>query len=132
MSRLESFYTAKISNIMEESGPYGSYWRFNFTNSKGGCIDAESALVFLHKHVLDSELGKFQGLVWAKRPKKVPVVFSRNEVKAIMDNMHGTYFLMAILLYGSGLRTTGGLDKVCYTKTEFVWHVPLGRASHIT
>jgi len=64
------------------------------------------AIVFLYKHVLNRELGKFQALVWAKKPKKIPVVFSRDEVRSVLEQMNGTYRLMAMLLYGSGLRLT--------------------------
>ncbi|RKY55527.1 MAG: hypothetical protein DRP89_03140 [Candidatus Neomarinimicrobiota bacterium] len=62
------------------------------------------AIVFLYKHVLKIDLENFGDFVWAKKSKKIPVVFSPNEVKAIMDHLIGTYKLMALLLYGSGLR----------------------------
>ena len=43
-------------------------------------------------------------MVWAKKPKKLPVVFSKDEVREIIKNMCGTYRLMAMLLYGTGIR----------------------------
>ena len=61
------------------------------------------AIVFLYKHVLKKDLGDIE-LIWAKRAKKLPVVFTRKEVKLILDNMHGMYWIMANLLYGAGLR----------------------------
>jgi integron integrase len=62
------------------------------------------ALVFLYKHVLGKNLGDFGELIWAKKPLRVPVVFTRSEVKAVMENLDGNYWIMAMLLYGSGLR----------------------------
>ena len=62
------------------------------------------AIVFLYKHVLKKDLGDFGELVWAKKPKRVPVVFTRDEIKSIMDHLDGVHRIMAMLLYGSGLR----------------------------
>ena len=62
------------------------------------------ALVFLYKHVLNKPLGDFEGLVWAKKPKRLPVVLTRDEVKRVLAMMHGTKLLMGRLLYGGGLR----------------------------
>lgn len=62
------------------------------------------AVVFLYKQVLKKDLGDFGPLVRAKKPKKIPVVFTRDEVKVIMDHLTGTYWIMAMLLYGVGLR----------------------------
>jgi len=62
------------------------------------------ALVFLYKHVLNKPLGDFEGLVWAKKPKRLPVVLTRDEVKRVLAGMHGTKLLMGRLLYGGGLR----------------------------
>jgi integron integrase len=65
---------------------------------------ALNALLFLHKHVLGRELGMVDGVVRAKRPVRVPVVLSKQEVRAILGQMSGAPKLMAALLYGSGLR----------------------------
>jgi len=62
------------------------------------------SLMFLYKKVLGFDLGELESIVWAKRPSKLPVVLSRPEVKAIMSHLKGTYWLIAQLLYGSGLR----------------------------
>lgn len=62
------------------------------------------AIVFLYKHVLNKALGEFTKIVWAKRPKRLPVVLSREEVKEILENISGTIWLVVSLLYGSGLR----------------------------
>jgi integron integrase len=63
------------------------------------------AIVYLYKHVLKTELGDFgKDLIWAKKTKHIPVVFTREEVRMIMENLHGMHWVMAMLLYGSGLR----------------------------
>jgi integron integrase len=61
------------------------------------------SIIFLYKQVLKKEINEIE-IVWAKKPKKLPVVFSRKEVKAIMNQLTGVNWIMANLLYGSGLR----------------------------
>src|SRR5262249_739897 len=65
---------------------------------------ALSALLFLYKQVLKQDIGWLQGVERAKRPSRLPVVLTRDEVHKIFARMHGTSRLMAALLYGSGLR----------------------------
>src|SRR5947208_402068 len=65
---------------------------------------ALSALLFLYKEVLKQEIGWIEGVERAKRPVRLPVVLTRDEVREIFAHLHGTYKLMAGLLYGSGLR----------------------------
>lgn len=65
---------------------------------------ALSALLFLYKEVLKQEIGWLDGVERAKRPARLPVVLTRDEVKKIFAQLHGTHRLMAGLLYGSGLR----------------------------
>lgn len=62
------------------------------------------AILFLYKHVLKHDIGRLDDVVRAKRPKKLPAVFSREEVKAVLNGLSGTPWIMACLLYGSGLR----------------------------
>ena len=65
---------------------------------------ALSALLFLYKHVLNIELDWIDGVVRAKRPKRLPVVLTRDEVNRILRAMKGTNALLARLLYGTGMR----------------------------
>ena len=65
---------------------------------------AKSALLFLYKEVLGSELPWLDNVENAKRPQRLPVVLTRTEVDAVLSRMHGTNGLIARLLYGSGLR----------------------------
>jgi integron integrase len=65
---------------------------------------ALSALLFLYKEVLKQEIGWLEGVERAKPSARLPVVLTRDEVHKIFAQLHGTYRLMAGLLYGSGLR----------------------------
>ena len=65
---------------------------------------ALNAIVFLYKHVLHKELGDFVDISWSRRPKRLPVVLNREEVQALLVGLHGRDWIMASLLYGSGLR----------------------------
>lgn len=65
---------------------------------------AMCAIVFLYKQVLERDLGEFENLTWAKRPAKLPEVFTVDEIDNVMNKIEGIYKLMAILMYGAGLR----------------------------
>ena len=65
---------------------------------------AFSALLFLYQAVLDVDPGRIEGVVRAKRPRRLPVVLTRREARAVLDELEGTPRLVAGLLYGSGLR----------------------------
>ncbi len=65
---------------------------------------ALSALLFLYREVLQQELPWMDDIRRAKRPERLPVVLSREEVAALLAEMTGVSWLMASLLYGSGLR----------------------------
>jgi len=62
------------------------------------------AILFLYKEVLKMEIGEIEGLVWAKKPSKIPVVFTRDEARRVIEQLNGDYKLMVLLLYGAGLR----------------------------
>jgi integron integrase len=65
---------------------------------------ALSALLFLYRTVLGTDLPWLDDLVRARRPARLPVVLTRDEVRAVIRQLHGAPRLMAILMYGSGLR----------------------------
>jgi integron integrase len=65
---------------------------------------ALSALLFLYREVLGVELPWLADVVRAKRPQYVPVVLTREEVRAVLRHLDGVSRLMALLLYGGGLR----------------------------
>jgi len=69
---------------------------------------AASALRFLYQEVLGRQFARPAGIVHAKAPGRVPVVLTR-EVRAVLGRMRGTARLVALLLYGSGLRVLEAL-----------------------
>lgn len=70
---------------------------------------AMQALLFLYHRVLERDPGDLSGLVRARRPKKMPVVLSRDETTRLMGALEGTHRLIAQLLYGTGMRLLEGL-----------------------
>jgi len=65
---------------------------------------ALSAILFLYQRVLDKPLEWVNPAVRAKKPKRLPVVLTREEAKTILDLMNGVPKLVATLLYGAALR----------------------------
>lgn len=65
---------------------------------------ALSALLFLYREVLQMDLPWLENIQRAKRPQRLPVVLSRDEVARLLSEMDGVTWLMASLLYGAGLR----------------------------
>jgi len=65
---------------------------------------ALAALLFLYRHVLEIDLPWLDELVRASRPRRLPVVLTREEVHRVLPCLSGTPRLMALLMYGSGLR----------------------------
>ena len=64
------------------------------------------ALLFLYRHVLQGEFPQLENVERAKRPARLPVVLTREEVRAVLGTLREPYRLMASLLYGSGLRVS--------------------------
>jgi site-specific recombinase XerD len=65
---------------------------------------AKSALLFLYREVLAIELPWLENVEQAKTPKRLPVVLNREEIQAILSRLQGTNWLVASLLYGTGMR----------------------------
>jgi integron integrase len=65
---------------------------------------ALAAILFLYREVLGQELEWMDGVTRAKKPKRLPVVLSREEVQSLLDLMQGRTGLIARLLYGTGMR----------------------------
>jgi integron integrase len=65
---------------------------------------ALNALLFLYKVVLGRPLGNLHGLVHAKRPERLPVVLTTDEVARLLECIDDAHWLPACLMYGSGLR----------------------------
>ena len=94
------------------------------------------AIVFLYKHVLKQELGNLGDMVWAKKPKKLPVVLTQEEVKAVLAHLCGVNWIMAMLLYGSGLRLLECLrlrvQDVDFNYSQIVVREPKGNVDRVT
>ena len=65
---------------------------------------ALNALVFLYRELLQSPLGKMETFARAKRPKNLPIVLTKGAVQSVLKQMEGVPRLVALLVYGSGLR----------------------------
>ena len=65
---------------------------------------ALSSVLFLYRDVLKQGLPYIERIERAKPAHKLPVVFTRTEVRSVLAHMNGTSFLVAGLLYGAGLR----------------------------
>lgn len=65
---------------------------------------ALSALLFLYRNVLGQPVGELGDLIRAKESKRLPVVLTRDEVRAVLAQLDGDRWLMASLMYGAGLR----------------------------
>jgi len=65
---------------------------------------ALNALVFFYTHVIDKPLKDLGDYARPKRPKTLPVVMSKPETMRLLEKMDGIYYLMAALLYGTGMR----------------------------
>jgi integron integrase len=75
---------------------------------------ALSAWLFLYREVLGVELPWLDDVVRAKRPQHLPVVLTRDEVRAVLQRLDGVSRLMALLLYGAGLR----LLECCHLRVK--------------
>ena len=64
---------------------------------------AKSAILFLYKEVLGDALPWLEGIESAKRPARLPVVLTRQEVEPIPAHLSSTVGLMIRLLYGTGM-----------------------------
>jgi integron integrase len=62
------------------------------------------ALLFLYRDVLNAPVPRIDEIEHAKKPVRLPVVFTENEVQRLLGRLTGVRWLVASLLYGSGLR----------------------------
>ncbi|MBE9101657.1 phage integrase N-terminal SAM-like domain-containing protein [filamentous cyanobacterium LEGE 07170] len=82
---------------------------------------ALSALLFLYRQVLDIELPYIENIERARRSQRLPVVFTRSEVKCILANLDGIQHLIVSLLYGTGIRLIEGL-RLRVKDLDFEYH----------
>jgi len=65
---------------------------------------ALAALLFLYREVLGADPGWLDGIVRARRPKRLPVVLTVGEVQKLLSCLRGGSWIIGVILYGSGLR----------------------------
>jgi site-specific recombinase XerD len=78
--------------------------------SKSTHNHAVAAILFLYERVLEQPLNRLEGVIREKRPKRLPVVFTRAEVVAVPSRMCGVPRLVATLQYSSGPRVLAALQ----------------------
>ena len=83
---------------------------------------ALNAIVFLFRHVYEQELGELGEFSYSKRSRRLPVVLTRDEVMALLGQLNGRHWLIASLLYGSGMRQPSGFLA---TRQPFAFGVAL-------
>lgn len=97
---------------------------------------ALAALLFLYDKVLNQPLGQIEGVVRAHRPRRLPVVLTQQEVRAVLDELDGTPRLVDALLYGSGLRLLECLrlrvKDVDFYRNEILVHDGKGFKDRVT
>ncbi|MFW2440407.1 MAG: integron integrase [Arenicellales bacterium] len=98
MKSPEELNEASIAEFLE-------YLVINRQVSSSTQSQALNALIFFYKHVLQREFGDSIEFTRSKKPRRLPVVLSRHEVKDLFNQMQsGSHQLMANLLYGCGMR----------------------------
>jgi integron integrase len=97
---------------------------------------ALAAILFLYRVVLKDPLPWIQDLVRARRPERVPVVLTPDEVRAVLAALNGTSKIVAQLLYGSGLRLMECLQlrakDIDFARHEVLVRDPKGRHDRVT
>jgi integron integrase len=97
---------------------------------------ALAAILFLYKDVLECDPGWLDDVVRAKRPQRLPTVLTRGEVEALLRALHGANWLMAMLLYGAGLRLTECLQlrvkDIDFSRNEIVVREGKGKKDRVT
>lgn len=94
----------------------GEVSRFLSAMAEGRAVSAStqnqaaSALLFFFREVLRRDVRRWGGVVRAKSPARLPVVLTPEEVRMVLRQMHGTPRLVAMVLYGSGLRLLEALE----------------------
>jgi len=87
---------------------------------------ALAALLFLYREVLGLDLPWMESVVRAKRPRRVPVVLSADEVQRLLAAMEGRTWLLASLLYGTGMRIMEAL-RLRVKDVDFAHHAIIVR-----
>lgn len=94
------------------------------------------ALLFMYKEVLGQELPWLSNIEYAKKPKRLPTVLTREEVARVLDRIEGTLALMARLQYGCGMRLMEcvrlRVKDVCFERREILIRDGKGGKDRVT
>lgn len=97
---------------------------------------ALSAVLFLYREVLGIDLPWLDGVTRAKKPQRLPVVLTPEEVRLVLAQLEGTLALMANLLYGSGMRLMEcvrlRVKDVDFARREILVREAKGRKDRVT
>jgi integron integrase len=97
---------------------------------------AFNALLFLYQQVLGIDLGEIAGAVRAKKPKRLPVVLTREEVRSVLALLDGEVWLVCSLLYGAGLRLFESLQRhvkdIDFSRSELLLRDGKGQKDRVT
>lgn len=88
----------------DEVTAYLSYLAMDRNVAAATQNQALNAILFLYRDVLKITLPWLDQVQRAKKPQHLPVVFTKEEVKALLAQLEGTPWLMASIIYGGGLR----------------------------
>jgi integron integrase len=99
----ETMGAAEVGDFLE--------WLATVRNLSGSTQNqALSAILFLYREVLGRDLGQLPAIPRARTPERLPVVLSRGEAFRVIARLAGPARLVAMLLYGSGLRLLEALE----------------------
>jgi integron integrase len=97
---------------------------------------ALNALTFHFKNVLAQPFGDLGDFRKSRRPKKLPVVLSREEVRRLLENLDEPHRIPAALLYGAGLRLLEALQlrvkDIDFDRRQIQVHDGKGRKDRMT
>jgi integron integrase len=97
---------------------------------------ALAAILFLYRAVLEVELPWLENLVHARRPQRLPVVLTRDEAQRVLAQLDGTEWLVASMLYGSGMRLNECLQlrvkDLDFSRLEIVIRDAKGQKDRVT
>ena len=86
---------------------------------------ALSGILFLYQAVLGRDLDRIEGVVWAKKPKRLPVVLTRDEVRALLAKMSGTPKNLPLFCF-TGVACGCWKRYACVSKT-LIWELDRSR-----
>lgn len=93
------------------------------------------SIIFLYKEVLNKKINELE-IEWSKKPKRLPVVFTKEEIKNVLNNLRGTDWLIGSLLYGAGLRLIECLSlrvqDIEFTKNQIIVRNGKGEKDRVT